>query len=768
MKRKKTAIAAAIAMLVGGPVFSGEIADLGGRDPVFAAETALPANPGFTDWAGGVNWKMSGNEKLELRAAGRMYFSDDAAFEQYNGKETVNGNGNSVRIMSEGGGLGYYPVSLLGALKKNSTEVKGPEVTLTNFDTVFIAREVPGATVHVGGGASLSVGARQFISSGGQLYVAGAGSLALGSGDDKMDFVYVGGGTAALSVNNYVTSSISIPGKLEIHAKKAVFEGNGGDEQGKETIAVAGGQLVLDVDDVSVNGNIRVGISSSGVASRTDKSGSSVTIGSDDAFVRITGDVAVSSAGGSLAVNMSGEASSFTGTVTEVMAKDDQGQEIVNSMAGTRFTAGDGATIHLTGDSAIRSVTSNGAIINTGTNTLKIGELVNREKGTTISTESIESGQIEIGNNRSENEGKLTLVLNKKASEALSGDNRKAAEQIAEVIKLGETSTSGYQAQTEEDDLLGKRTVDIGADGTILSVSEAKNTVTDSLQKIGAMNFLTFRAQINDVSKRMGDLRSMPQADGMWARAIAGQSEYKSIHNTYQTLQIGADKRIGNIYVGGTASYTDGEGKLDNGSTDDKNWSFGLYGGWIADDGQYIDIIIKRHKLDTDFDLHTQSGTGVNGRYHTWGTSASVEYGWRLGIADTDYYIEPQAELMIGHLNGVSHTTNVGTNIKQEGIDTAVGRVGIAAGWISPEKTGSAYLKASVLHDWEGDAKTRVSNKKAMRSYTEDMGGTWGEFALGGTWNINKSLAAYGEVETTAGNPVRTTYQVSGGIRYSF
>ena len=63
MKRKKTAIAAAIAMLVGGPVFSGEIADLGGRDPVFAAETALPANPGFTDWAGGVNWKMSGTAK---------------------------------------------------------------------------------------------------------------------------------------------------------------------------------------------------------------------------------------------------------------------------------------------------------------------------------------------------------------------------------------------------------------------------------------------------------------------------------------------------------------------------------------------------------------------------------------------------------------------------------------------------------------------------------------------------------------------------------
>ena len=313
----------------------------------------------------------------------------------------------------------------------------------------------------------------------------------------------------------------------------------------------------------------------------------------------------------------------------------------------------------------------------------------------------------------------------------------------------------------------GTREQIIDENGNVIQHTQAKNTGTAALQKIGAMNFLTFRAQMNDVSKRMGDLRTMPQNDGIWARAIAGQSEYKNIHNTYQTLQIGGDKRIGNFYIGGTASYTDGEGKLDNGSTDDKNWSFGLYGGWIADNGQYVDIIVKRHKFQSDYDISYLSGATGSGSMDTWGTSASVEYGWRLGIANTNYYVEPQAELMIGHLNGVSfdNRTSAGNiRVKQEGIDTAVGRVGIAAGWVSPEKTGSAYLKASVLHDWEGDAKIRAGRT----SYTEEMGGTWGEFALGGTWNINKNFAAYGEVETTAGNPVRTTYQVSGGIRYSF
>ena len=539
--------------------------------------------------------------------------------------------------------------------------------------------------------------------------------------------------------------------------------------QGKEQYALSsfGGNLTIKSDDIEITGKISAGVIEDCFNGRNENfpqdafQNSSLLIQSlsENGITKIAGDILTyndETTQNNVSISLSGEASYLNGSIRNLNSREER---ISATKNGTTLMLGDNAQWNVSDASDVLAIQSSGAKINTNGNTLNITNL-NNQNSTAIITSSAKADQINITRNSGEG---LNVILSQEAADQLNGD----AQAMASVLNIGQ-SDSPYTITARENTLIGNSTLILNSDGTIASYTEQKNTVTDSLQKIGAMNFLTFRAQINDVSKRMGDLRSMPQADGMWARAIAGQSEYKSIHNTYQTLQIGGDKRIGNIYVGGTASYTDGDGKLDNGSTDDKNWSFGLYGGWIADDGQYIDIIIKRHKLDTDFDLHTQSGTGVNGRYHTWGTSASVEYGWRLGIADTDYYIEPQAELMIGHLNGVSHTTNVGTNIKQEGIDTAVGRVGIAAGWISPEKTGSAYLKASVLHDWEGDAKTRVSNKKAMRSYTEDMGGTWGEFALGGTWNINKSLAAYGEVETTAGNPVRTTYQVSGGIRYSF
>ena len=347
----------------------------------------------------------------------------------------------------------------------------------------------------------------------------------------------------------------------------------------------------------------------------------------------------------------------------------------------------------------------------------------------------------------------------------LGADTASAIAQLASNIQ----AQGATQTQTvAEGDVAGAVVAQVNEDGNVSAVTESANSVMGSLHQIAQNNFLVFRSQMNDMDKRMGDLRTMPQASGMWARAIAGQSEYKSMHNTYQTLQIGADHRIGNFLIGATASYTDGDGSLKNGSSDDKNYNFGLYGSWLGDDGQFVDVTLKRHHTQSDYDLYYTRGEKVDGSMHTSGTSLSVEYGRRFNIANTNYYLEPQAELMYGHLDSADYTTSNGVRISQDAIKSLVGRLGIAAGWVSPEKTGSAYIKASVLNDWEAESDIRASKDGISRKYSEDMGGTWGEFALGGTWNINKNFAAYGEVETTAGNPVRTTYQVSGGIRYSF
>ena len=577
----------------------------------------------------------------------------------------------------------------------------------------------------------------------------------------------------AAKTNDHLADGTSLvragpDGQVTIHARDIAI--NPDDRSGFGGVSAFGGMMIIVGDNISINGNIYSGTEEG----KSDlKEESTILIrrtNNDTGATVIKGDVMTyndSKTQNQVFLYLNNASSLLEGAVKN-LDEEKHLAALSRDHTGTTLSLSGGATWNMTGDSTVNKIESDQSILNTGAYNLQIKTLTSGEKGTSINTSSGRAGKIAI--ETLANTGTVSLNLDHRAASELEGKSEEEiAQNAANVLKIGtDSNKTGYRINIAEGEIYGAIHARADENGKIIPPQEDENTVMSSLMNISANNFLVFRSQMNDLDKRMGDLRTMPQASGMWARAIAGQSEYKQIHNTYQTLQIGADKRIGNIYVGGTASYTDGDGKLDNGSTDDKNYSFGIYGGWINGDGQYIDVIAKRHHTESEYDLAYTSGDRAKGSMDTSGTSLSVEYGWRLGIADTDFYIEPQAELMYGHLNSVGYTTSNGVRISQDAIKTAVGRLGIAAGWVSPDKTGSAYIKASVLHDWEGEAEIRAAKGNTSRSFTEDMGGTWGEFALGGTWNISKNLAAYGEVETTAGNPVRTTYQASGGIRYSF
>lgn len=287
-----------------------------------------------------------------------------------------------------------------------------------------------------------------------------------------------------------------------------------------------------------------------------------------------------------------------------------------------------------------------------------------------------------------------------------------------------------------------------------------------SLNDIASNQMLAWRAQINDVSKRMGDLRTYDTMSGGWVRMFGSRSEYgdRNMDNKSTTLQVGTDRRVaGNGYVGLTAHYSEGDGELVNGSTEDKAYGFGIYGGWMADDGQFVDVILKRTRMDTDYKLKYTTGTESNGNFHTWGTSLAMEYGWRLACDKTPFWIEPQAEVTYGHLEGVDYTTSAGVKAHQKGMDSLVGRLGLSVGYTKDANT--VYAKASVAHEFEGESSATMRSGQSL-TLEQDIGGTWGEVAVGGTVRLNKSIAAYGEFQTAFGSPVKTPYQWNIGMRY--
>lgn len=538
-------------------------------------------------------------------------------------------------------------------------------------------------------------------------------------------------------------------GLLKIHGNKAVsitgdiVAGKDSNELDRDYVRE---NSIIEIDSdglTQIKGNLYTFNSDSYKTGKYDENNpqSGITSGETSNVIRLT---------------LNGSDSSLTGSIVD---------EGATTETGTSLNLNDGASWNLTGDSTVNTINSDSGFINTDGNQLVADTLTNNEGGTTIETSSGKANQIHI--HKVEGEG-LGIHLTDEATSELDANNPQEA--LAAIASI-ENSDSSYSITSDEAGVLGDMQLVMDKDGNVVSFTEKANTVNEGLQDIAASNYLFFRSSMNDVNKRMGDLRTMPKTSGgAWARYYGGEMKYgdMNMETTYNTLQVGADGWIDNFYLGASASISDGNGDLDNGSVDNRNYNFGVYGGWVSDNGQFVDVIVKRHRMETDGKLRSTAGAKNAFDYHNWGTSVSVEYGWRFNCPSTNFWVEPQAELLYGRMDSVDFRTSQGAHVDQDAVDSLIGRLGASVGYTFDQNRGSAYFKASVLHDWKGETKSKISASGATRSFHDDLGGSWGEFALGGTYNVNDSFSAYGDLLTTTGSPVRNPWQISVGIRYTF
>lgn len=541
------------------------------------------------------------------------------------------------------------------------------------------------------------------------------------------------GQASGVWVQNSTTSETEGDRKASmiIDAKNTVINATSDNAESSGIVALSQGVL-------RANGNIEINADKVIVARgdstvRINESGTNTVVLNGDIDFNYSGGTSGTKIDADVLVNLTGASSQWTGNVRR--SHDTEPAADKAQVTGFKLKVADNAqwnpTIITRDDTAgvvpiaVNSLTLNDGIINiTKAGDQKVAiETLQGSGGTvnvaaTTNGTTITSAQLQVTN---EVTGAPHLTVNAVGLTSDEITNQKEAMEsfYASALNLAEGSDATATLNIVEGGAAGALTAEVAKDGSMV-VKEAQNTVNSSLIDIAASNYLFFRSQMNDVSARLGDLRSMPKTAGAWVR-----------------------------YYGG------------------KNFNFGIYGGWLGDSGQFVDVIIKRHRVKSDFSLYNTMGRN-SGSFHSWGTSASVEAGWRLQCPDTGFYVEPQAELQFGRLDSVDYKTNKGVKVEQDGIDSFVGRAGVAVGYTFPENKGNAYAKASVLHDWKGEVKSTFSSNGAKRTYRDDLGGTWGEFAVGGTFNPTKNISAYGQVKTSAGSPVRNPWQVSIGVRYSF
>ena len=303
---------------------------------------------------------------------------------------------------------------------------------------------------------------------------------------------------------------------------------------------------------------------------------------------------------------------------------------------------------------------------------------------------------------------------------------------------------------------------------------EKPTTSVATVKALSALNYHTWRSENDKLMQRMGDLRKSAGADrGAWFRVrgskinMGGDSGFENKYVSYEVGYDGVAKRTDKYtrYAGAAFSYTDGDSSYARGDGENSGKAVSLYLTHLYNSGHYLDMVFKLGNWDNDFTVYDTKGNRIKGDTENTGISFSLEYGRKCAIGKNGWYIEPQAQLTYGYLYGDSFALSNGVAIKQDGIDSLVGRVGLNLGW-DISKNSNVYLKANLMHEFCGGYGISMSDGSGRLKLTGDYGDTWFEYGIGCAIQTGKNNHLYFDLESSEGGELDKEWQWNVGMRW--
>ena len=284
-------------------------------------------------------------------------------------------------------------------------------------------------------------------------------------------------------------------------------------------------------------------------------------------------------------------------------------------------------------------------------------------------------------------------------------------------------------------------------------------TSVDTIMTANSLNYHTWRNENDKLLKRMGELRHNGEEEkGIWVRMNGNKIGRKGnfgFENRYTAYEMGYDELVKNTdevkrYQGFALSYTDGTGSYNRGTGDNHSKAISLYNTDIGSKGHYLDLVVKLSNIDNDFKVYDTNDNKITGEFENTGISVSAEYGRKNNLKN-NWYIEPQAQMTLGHLSSDTYQTSNGIHVEQSGIKSAVGRLGLNVGKEINNK-GIVYVKANVLHEFGGSYDVTMRDASGNVSLSDNFEDTWFEYGIGAALQTGKNNHIYFDVERSSGS----------------
>ena len=265
---------------------------------------------------------------------------------------------------------------------------------------------------------------------------------------------------------------------------------------------------------------------------------------------------------------------------------------------------------------------------------------------------------------------------------------------------------------------------------------------------------------LNGIHQRLGEVKNGEKGN-VWVRNVnsrqklaalsTGESETSGFKQNVHSLQVGADAAVtDNLRVGGfvgrSQANVDFNGHYGDGKV--RNNSVGLYAAYLADNGIYVDNIVKYSRLHANSD-HTE-------KRHYNAYTISSELGKRFSLAN-DWTITPQAQLAWTHISSQENEDSLSSVYSRIGLRVAKG-FALSNGWnLQP------YAEVNAITSKNRSSKIHYTNSAL------DVASSRGRFESAVGLNAGFANHRFGlEVSRADGKNFDKPYAIQAVYRYQW
>ena len=265
---------------------------------------------------------------------------------------------------------------------------------------------------------------------------------------------------------------------------------------------------------------------------------------------------------------------------------------------------------------------------------------------------------------------------------------------------------------------------------------------------------------LSGIHQRLGEVKNGEKSN-VWVRNVnsrqklaalsTGESETSGFKQNVHRVQVGADAAVTNNlrvggFVGRSQANVDFNGHYGDGKV--RSNSVGLYAAYLADNGIYVDNIVKYSRLHANSDLTEKR------HYNAY--TISSELGKRFSLAN-DWTITPQAQLAWTHISSQENEDSLSSVYSRIGLRVAKG-FALSNGWnLQP------YAEVNAITSKNRSSKIHYTNSAL------DVASSRGRFESAVGLNAGFANHRFGlEVSRADGKNFDKPYAIQAVYRYQW